>query len=275
MEFRLAPPVWGQWCGPRVLMGGTSVMLLHWTTFWSGHIQQVVWSSSYLLLLEWLVPLLFLEWWCTLLVPIWFSPSCYDSIGLHLLRSYVGLLFSFLLCSPLIEAHVQYDLVTHMLYNTILWLLRLSLCTIWSLACGEYSFLYDINLRATTTTILSIRGVTIPINLVSSATDSIRQSVVLFNLYQYEPQTLSLSSCVNRVSIAWNLQTPLNPPRTPGISPMPSQPRITHIAIVQALWQSISNRSSVTNEPSILVAASPLKSSWTFHSNITLLFIHL
>ena len=35
-------------------------------------------------------------------------------------------------------------------------------------------FMYDINLRATTTTILSTRGVTIPIDLVSSATDSIK-----------------------------------------------------------------------------------------------------
>ena len=34
--------------------------------------------------------------------------------------------------------------------------------------------MYDINLRATHTTIPSIRGVTIPIYLVSSATDSIR-----------------------------------------------------------------------------------------------------
>ena len=40
--------------------------------------------------------------------------------------------------------------------------------------------MYDINLRATHTTILSIRGVTIPIYLVSSATDSIRRRVVLF-----------------------------------------------------------------------------------------------
>ena len=40
--------------------------------------------------------------------------------------------------------------------------------------------MYDINLRTTTTTILSIRGVTIPIDLVSSATDSIKQSIVLF-----------------------------------------------------------------------------------------------
>ena len=40
--------------------------------------------------------------------------------------------------------------------------------------------LYDIYLRATITTILSIRGVTIPIDLVSSTTDSIRRSIVLF-----------------------------------------------------------------------------------------------
>ena len=40
--------------------------------------------------------------------------------------------------------------------------------------------LYNINLRATTTTILSTRGVMIPIDLVSSAMDSIRRCVVLF-----------------------------------------------------------------------------------------------
>ena len=40
--------------------------------------------------------------------------------------------------------------------------------------------MYDINLGATTTTTLSIRGVTIPIDWVSSATDSIRRHVVLF-----------------------------------------------------------------------------------------------
>ena len=34
--------------------------------------------------------------------------------------------------------------------------------------------MYNINLRATTTTILSIRGATIPIDLVSSAMDSIK-----------------------------------------------------------------------------------------------------
>ena len=40
--------------------------------------------------------------------------------------------------------------------------------------------MYNINLRATDTTILSIRGVAILIYLVSSATDSIRRRVVLF-----------------------------------------------------------------------------------------------
>ena len=42
------------------------------------------------------------------------------------------------------------------------------------------SFLYDINLGATATTMLRIRGVQIPIDLVSSTTDSYRRSVVLF-----------------------------------------------------------------------------------------------
>ena len=43
------------------------------------------------------------------------------------------------------------------------------LCTIRS----SGSLMYDINLGATATMILSIRGVQIPINLVSSATDSL------------------------------------------------------------------------------------------------------
>ena len=48
--------------------------------------------------------------------------------------------------------------------------------------------MYDINLGATDTTILSIRGVTISIYLVNGATDSIRQSVVVF-----EPVTIPTS----------------------------------------------------------------------------------
>ena len=67
---------------------------------------------------------------------------------------------------PYTEACVQYNLVSLLCtiqsrvsfgYNTILW-----------------SFLYDINLGATATMILRIRGVQIPIDLVSSAMDSYR-----------------------------------------------------------------------------------------------------
>ena len=64
---------------------------------------------------------------------------------------------------PFIEAHVRYDLV---LFST-------------TIRSGSV-LMYDINLGATHTMILSIRGVTISIYLVSSAMDSIRQRVVLF-----------------------------------------------------------------------------------------------
>ena len=60
-------------------------------------------------------------------------------------------------------SHVRYDLESY-------------LCTIRSLG----SVLYDINLGAAATMILRIRGVQIPIDLVSNATDSYRRSVVLF-----------------------------------------------------------------------------------------------
>ena len=80
---------------------------------------------------------------------------CSDFI---LLRRYIGLPHFFLSFSfPHTEAHVQYDL-----------------------ALSQGSFLYDINLGATHTTMLSTRGVTIPIYLVSSTMDSIWQCVVLF-----------------------------------------------------------------------------------------------
>ena len=55
---------------------------------------------------------------------------------------------------------------------------------IWSIFLGMIRassvLLYNINLGATHTTILSTRGVTIPIYLFSSATDSIRRRIVLF-----------------------------------------------------------------------------------------------
>ena len=93
------------------------------------------------------------------------------TFGLHTSRSYIGLPLFFLFL-PIPEA----------LYDTISWLVSVryrsgdSLSTIGSRGLC----LYDINLRATTTVILSIGGVTIPIGLVSSTTDSIRRYKVLF-----------------------------------------------------------------------------------------------
>ena len=65
--------------------------------------------------------------------------------------------------TPFTVAHVRYDLTSY------LW--RFLYDMIWRLDCA---ILYDINLGATHTTILSTRGVEIPISLVSSATDSIQ-----------------------------------------------------------------------------------------------------
>ena len=135
--------------------------------------------------------------------------------------------------------------------------------TIWK------SLLYDINLWATATTILSIEGVTIPIGLVNSATDSIRQHVVLFKLVPVpasDPKSEFL--CQSSLRCA-EPADPLNPPRTPGISPTPSSSHITLIATVPVLWQSTWSRSSIIRELNVLVAASLLKSSRTFHLNVT------
>ena len=89
--------------------------------------------------------------------------SCYNLIRLHFtmqIHRTASFLFSFL---PQPKAHVRYNLVI------FLGVIRASgLC------------LYDINLGATHTTILSIGEVKIPIYLVSSTTDSIRSCVVLF-----------------------------------------------------------------------------------------------
>ena len=46
------------------------------------------------------------------------------------------------------------------------------------------SLMYDTHLRATHTTTSSIRGVQIPIYLVSDATDSLQQSVAVLKMYQ-------------------------------------------------------------------------------------------
>ena len=82
--------------------------------------------------------------------------------------------------------------------------------------------MYDINLGATHTTILSIRGVTIPIYLVSSTTDSIRRCVVLFKDAPIPTSDLkSEFLCQSSLCCA----EPTDPPESPcmpGISPMPS-----------------------------------------------------
>ena len=132
------------------------------------------------------------------------------------------------------------------------------------------SFLYDINLGATHTTILSIGGVTIPIYLVSSTMDSIRWCVVLFKAVTILTSDLkSEFLCQSSFSCAELLDSPWTP-CTPGKSPMPSSPRIIPIAIVPVLLLSTWSRSSVINEPNVLVAAPLLKSSRTFSLNVTL-----
>ena len=77
------------------------------------------------------------------------------------------------------------------------------LCTIRS--CG--SLLYDINLRATATTILRIRGVQIPIDLVNSATDSIRSRVVLFKPMSVPTSDPKSEFLYQSSSIVHDLQT--------------------------------------------------------------------
>ena len=58
-------------------------------------------------------------------------------------------------------------------------------------------------------------------------------------------------------------------PSMPGISPTPSSPRITLMPMNQVLSQSTSNRNYASSMPSILVAATQLKLSRVFHSNVT------
>ena len=133
--------------------------------------------------------------------------------------------------------------------------------------------LYDINLRATTTTILSTRGVMIPIYFVRSATDYNRWCIVLFKLVTVQnsdPKSEFL--CQSSLCCAEPADPP-KPPRMPGISPMPLPTRITHIVTVQVLSPSTSKLSYTLSVLNILVAAFQLKSSRTFHSNVTWLII--
>ena len=163
------------------------------------------------------------------------------------------------------------SLPTKPMYDTILWCVHvwydLNSCsgTIWSLDDS----LYDINLGATATTIPRTRGVQIPIDLVSSATDSYRRTIVLFKPMSVPTSDLKSEFLCQSSYIVQNHQTPPEPPRTPGISPMPSSPRITHTVIAQVLSQSTLSRSFACNGQSNLVVACQLKSSRTFNLNVT------
>ena len=153
---------------------------------------------------------------------------CYVWIGLHLPCRNIGLLF-FFTSSLLLSLKPMYD--TDLIQT---------LCTIQSAVFSLYNTiqwpsLYDINLQATTTTILSTRGVMIPIDLVSSATDSIRWRLVLFKpvlIPTSDPKSEFL--CQSSLCCA-EPTDPLNPPHTPGISPTPSSSRIILIATVPVL----------------------------------------
>ena len=127
------------------------------------------------------------------------------------------------------------------------WVLVLFPCMMWSgwvlvlfpcMIQSSPALMYDINLRATYTTILSIRGVTIPIYLVSSATDSIRRCIVLFKLVPIstsDPKSEFL--CQSNLQLRRTYRPPWTP-CTPGISPTPSSPCITHTVIALVLWLS-------------------------------------
>ena len=134
--------------------------------------------------------------------------------------------------------------------------------------------LYDINLRATTTTILSTRGVQIPIDLVSSTTDSIRRRVVVFKTVlapnlDLKSEFLCQSSLLHGTS-----ETPLNHHVRLGYLPRPRTPRIIRTATVPALSPSISNPGCAPSELRDLVVAFLLKSSRTFSPNVTLQATH-
>ena len=129
--------------------------------------------------------------------------------------------------------------------------------------------LYDINLGATSTTILSTWGVTIPIDLVSSATDSIRRCIVLFKLVPIltsDPKSEFLCQSSQHCQRTYR---PPESPRTPGISPTPSQPCITRTTQNQVLSPSTSRTSCTSNELNDLVAVILLKLSGTFSLNVT------
>ena len=194
-----------------------------------------------------------------MVVSSWLPWSCY--IWTSLIRWYNGL-HRFFSRSP--TPKPMYD--TTSCFSHVRYDLEACLYTIRSLG----SLLYNINLGATATTILRIRGAQIPIDLVSSAMDSYRRSVVLFkpmSVLTSDPKSEFLCQSSH---IVQNIQIPPEPPCTPGISPTPSSPRITRIATVLVLLPSTWSKSFVRNGLRDLVVAYQLKSSRTFNSDVTL-----
>ena len=124
----------------------------------------------------------------------------------------------------------MYDTIS--CFSRVQYDLKSCLSTIRSLG----SFLYNINLRDTTTTILRIRGVQIPIDLVSSATDSSRRSVVLFKPMSVPTSDPKSEFLCQSSYIAQNIQIPLNhlvrlghlPRPHHHISPVLSQSECSH-----------------------------------------------
>ena len=120
------------------------------------------------------------------------------TIGLHFIHRYIGL-HHFFSHSP--TPKPMYDTIWCL--SWVRYDLVLVLDTIRSLCC----LLYDINLRATATTILRIRGVQIPIDLVSSATDSYGRSVVLFKPMSVPTSDLKSEFLYQSSSLVRDLQT--------------------------------------------------------------------
>ena len=132
-------------------------------------------------------------------------------------------------------SHVRYDL-------------EACLYTIRSLG----SLLYNINLGATATTILRIRGAQIPIDLVSSTMDSYRRSVVLFKPMSVPTSDPKSEFLCQSSHIVQNIQIPLKhlvrlgylPRPRHHVSPVLSQSKCSHrvpeaeasFAMSEAAW---------------------------------------
>ena len=124
------------------------------------------------------------------------------------------------------------------MYDTIsrLVCVRYNLASCLSTIRSLDSVLYDINLGATATTILRMRGVQIPIDLVSSTTDSYGRSVVLFKPMSIPTSDPKSEFLCQSSFFAQNLQTPLNHLVRLGylshphhhISPVLSQSKCSH-----------------------------------------------